>query len=226
VTHFYVREPKNGYGSFPGCPLSKRTHFGRSACSSAAGSLAIVQFPHFFAPTHSGVHYGRVHEKKVGSGSCVGSLVAVCARSGRAISNPHFLQIPILVPVYGSTGAQRAPCPRAAPGTAPFAAPASGEPPAAARAARAALRDYCRRARAQPRRQRRLYAASPPRARHRAASCPSDAAPARPASRGVLPRPASRPGARRGRAVQGLHVRALRAPSFLGIFLVVCGEKS
>jgi hypothetical protein len=85
-------------------------------------------------------------KKKVGSGSCVGSLVAVGARSGRAISNPHFLQIPILVPGYGSTGAQRAPCAapaaRAAPGTAPFAAPASGEPPAAVRAARAALRDY------------------------------------------------------------------------------------
>ena len=72
------------------------------------------------------------------------------------------------VPVYGSTGAQRAPCAapaaRAAPGTAPFAAPASGEPPAAARAARAALRDYSRRARTQPRRQRRLASAgSPPR---------------------------------------------------------------
>ena len=36
-------------------------------------------------------------KKKVGSGSCVGSLVAVCARSGSAISNPHFLQIPILL---------------------------------------------------------------------------------------------------------------------------------
>ena len=51
----------------------------------------------FLHRRHRGVHYGRVHEKKVGSGSCVGSLVAVCARSGSAISNPHFLQIPILL---------------------------------------------------------------------------------------------------------------------------------
>ena len=47
-------------------------------------------------------------------------------------------------------------------------------------------------------------------ARHRAASCPSDAAPARPASRGVLSRPASRvgsaPGAHGARATRA-HAR-------------------
>ena len=47
-------------------------------------------------------------------------------------------------------------------------------------------------------------------ARHRAASCPSDAAPVRPASRGVLSRPASRvggaPGARGARATRA-HAR-------------------
>ena len=54
-------------------------------------------------------------------------------------------------------------------------------------------------------------------ARHRAASCPSDAAPARPASRGVLSRPASRVGsapgahgarATRAHAVSYTHLRA------------------
>ena len=49
--HFHVREKKVGYESYPRSQLSKRTLFGRLACPSAAGSLAIVRFPHFFAPT-------------------------------------------------------------------------------------------------------------------------------------------------------------------------------
>ena len=118
-----------------------------------------------------------------------------------------------LVPVYGSTGAQRTPCAapaaRAAPGTALFAAPASGEPPAAARAARAALRDYSRRARTQPRRQRRLASAGSPPRRVLPQRC-----------RAGAPRlsgrpPASRqsawgaPGAGGARAARGLHLLCL-----------------
>jgi hypothetical protein len=57
----------------------------------------------------------------------------------------------------------------------------------------------------QPRCQRRPHPLA-----HRAASCPSDAAPVRPASRGVLSRPASRvggaPGARGARATRA-HAR-------------------
>jgi len=128
-----------------------------------------------------------------------------------------------LVTVYGSTGAQRAPCAapaaRAAPGTAPFAAPAFGEqPPAAARAARAALRDYCRRARAQPRRARRLASAGSP---------PRRVLPQR--RRAGAPRLSGRPPASRqsawGAPGAGRPRRAPRA-GVLRNFLVVWSEKS
>ena len=156
VKHFYVREPKNGYGSFPGCPLSKRTHFGRSACSSAAGSLAIVQFPHFFAPTHRGVHYGRVHGKK--------SWVRILCREpgcrlcpfGQRHLKSTFPSNTNFAP-FTARPARRgrlAPSPRRArrQGRHPSPRP----PPAAVRAARAALRGYPGRARAQ------LHAPAPP----------------------------------------------------------------
>ena len=42
------------------------THFGRSACSTAPLARSLLFSSRiFFAPTHSGVHYGPVHEKKV-----------------------------------------------------------------------------------------------------------------------------------------------------------------
>ena len=106
--HFHVREKKVGYESYPRSQLSKRTLFGRLACPSAAGSLAIVRFPHFFAPTAPRRPlWSRTRKKSWVRILCREPGCRLCPFGQRHL-NPHFLQIPILVPVYGSTGAEGA----------------------------------------------------------------------------------------------------------------------
>ena len=183
-----MREKKVGYESYPRSQPSKRTLFGRSACPSAAGSLAIVRFPHFFAPTAPlRALWSRTRKRSWVRILCREPGCRWCPFTARPARRGRLAPPPRRARRQG-----RHPSPRPPPGSPRRLRVRRGRRCATTAGARAPSRG--------------ASAASPPRARHRAASCPSDAAPARPASRGVLPRPASRPGARRGRAVQGLRV--------------------
>ena len=72
-----MRKKKFGYGYYTGRPPSKRTYFGRSASTNAAGSLNTTRFQIFFSTRCNATCDIFTCAKKIGYRPYVGSLVAV-----------------------------------------------------------------------------------------------------------------------------------------------------
>ena len=195
VKHFHVREKFWGYGSYPGRPPSKRTYFGRSACPNPANSLSTAPIPDFFgAAAMQRATFSRARKKN--------RILSGCRKSVCCILD--FLKGPLL------RRRRRVDRHR-------FDGERGDERRERLLARRRRRRVHATAGRADVSGAARLPRACQPRCQcrphplaHRAASCPSDAAPVRPASRGVLSRPASRvggaPGARGARATRA-HAR-------------------